>query len=233
MPANYRREDLLLFIQKLSRGRRGQNPEAAPVEGLRKAGIIYCRAKNTCDELAEFLRSRGIMAAPYHRGLKDIQADWNQKKWINNRDDGDGQKVDCMVATIAFGMGIVEWLIFLLLSPLTRASPQDKGNCSYVIHYDIPKSFEGFYQETGRAGRDGHAARCLLYYSAEDKERIKSLVSRSHTARVHSRERSGGIMPSQRAPDSIGALLAYSENVSLCRHVAICACSLSLLLPLK
>lgn len=234
MSADHRREDLVLFIQKLSRGKRGQNPNAVKVN--RAAGIIYCRAKKTCDELAGFLRGRGIMAAPYHRGLKDMEADLNQKKWINNdAEDQAGSKVDCIVATIAFGMGIVSLLILLwvVCILLTFNSLQDKGNCSYVVHYDIPKSFEGFYQETGRAGRDGHAARCLLYYSAEDKQRIQSLVSRSHTSRVHRREKSGGVMPSQRAPDSITALLRYAEDVSLCRHVAICELSLRIIVDTK
>lgn len=76
--------------------------------------------------------------------------------------------------------------------------------------------------ETGRAGRDGHAARCVLYYSAEDKLRIKELVRKTHTSRQRRAERENALMPSQRAPNSIDALLSYCENVKVCRHVTIC-----------
>ena len=90
-----------------------------------------------------------------------------------------------------------------------------------MIHYDIPKSFEGFYQETGRAGRDSDAARCLLYYSEEEKTRISTLIGKSHDSRVR-KAQSYGTDPSQRAPNSIQALFNFAENTSICRHVLIC-----------
>ncbi|KDE07378.1 hypothetical protein MVLG_02419 [Microbotryum lychnidis-dioicae p1A1 Lamole] len=217
---SYRSDDILDYILKASsrstsRSRSATNgpndanatpPVAAVFDPVVFSGIVYCRAKKTCDELAAYLRSRGVNAAAYHRGLADHEADRVQREWR----DADERKargrnwVDCVVATIAFGMGI------------------DKRNCRYVIHYDIPKSFEGFYQEIGRAGRDDHTARCILYYSAEDKARITHLVSKSHSNRLHHHEQGFGNLPSQRAPNSIEALLSYAENVRLCRHLAIC-----------
>ncbi|ORY42443.1 P-loop containing nucleoside triphosphate hydrolase protein [Leucosporidium creatinivorum] len=194
--SHYRQDDILSFITRLV-ARGGNRPTA---------GIIYCRAKKTCDELSAWLRGKGVFAAPYHRGLKDFEADENQRRWVENDDLADSGKprVDCIVATIAFGMGI------------------DKSNCRYVIHYDVPKSFEGYYQETGRAGRDGHVARCIMYYSAEDKLRIKELVRKSHSSRERKYDRIGGAVPSQRAPESIDALTHYAEDVKTCRHILIC-----------
>lgn len=113
----------------------------------------------------------------------------------------------------------------------------DKGNCRYVVHYDIPKSFEGFYQgwlppttsngadshsETGRAGRDGHAARTILYYAEEDRARVQALVERSYDARVKKANRRHEAEPSQRAPSSMLALFKFAMNVTVCRHVLIC-----------
>lgn len=115
----YRQNDILAYIQRFS---------AKSTKAL--AGIVYCRTKNSCDQLATFLAANGVHAAPYHRGMKDTDADTNQQRWLNNQQlaDGGHARVDCIVATVAFGMGI------------------DKSDCRYVIHYDIPKSFEGFYQ---------------------------------------------------------------------------------------
>lgn len=123
----YRQTDILAFIRRFT---------AKSTKAL--AGIVYCRTKNSCDQLATFLAAQGILAAPYHRGMKDTDADTNQQRWLNNQELAEQEKprVDCIVATVAFGMGI------------------DKPDCRYVIHYDIPKSFEGFYQ--GMSATCGH-----------------------------------------------------------------------------
>lgn len=108
------------------------------------SGIIYCQSRKSVDDLADKLKTDGIRALPYHAGLSSVIRKENQEKFI--KDD-----VSLIVATIAFGMGI------------------DKPNVRFVIHCDMPKSIEGYYQETGRAGRDGLKSDCILFFSYGDK----------------------------------------------------------------
>ncbi len=108
-----------------------------------KSGIIYCLSRKTVQEIAQFLQVNDIKAAPYHAGL-----DSNIR--VKNQDDFLNEEIDVIVATIAFGMGI------------------DKPDVRFVVHYDTPKSLEGYYQETGRAGRDGLEGNCLMFYSYND-----------------------------------------------------------------
>ena len=108
-----------------------------------KSGIIYCLSRKKVEEIAEFLNVNGFNAAPYHAGLEGNMRMKNQDDFLN-------EDVDIIVATIAFGMGI------------------DKPDVRFVIHYDTPKSIEGYYQETGRAGRDGLTGDCLMFYSYND-----------------------------------------------------------------
>src|SRR5688500_9476390 len=108
-----------------------------------ESGIIYCATRATTEQLAEKLRSEGVAAVAYHGGLENDVRRRRQEAFV--RDD-----VSVMVATIAFGMGI------------------DKPDVRYVVHYDLPKNLEGYYQESGRAGRDGEPSECLLFYSYAD-----------------------------------------------------------------
>lgn len=116
-----------------------------------KSGIIYCLSRKKVEDLAEILRVNDISALAYHAGM-----DANER--TNNQDSFLMEKVQVIVATIAFGMGI------------------DKPDVRFVIHYDIPKSLEGYYQETGRAGRDGGEGICLAFYSSKDLEKLEKFM---------------------------------------------------------
>ena len=116
-----------------------------------KSGIIYCLSRKKVEELAEVLKANDIPAAAYHAGMDSAVRSQTQDDFIMER-------VDVIVATIAFGMGI------------------DKPDVRYVIHYDIPKSLEGYYQETGRGGRDGGEGRCIAFYSNKDLQKLEKFL---------------------------------------------------------
>ncbi|XP_039664249.1 Bloom syndrome protein homolog isoform X2 [Perca fluviatilis] len=154
------------------------------------SGIIYCLSRNDCDAMAESLQRARILALSYHAGLSDGDRERVQSQWINQ----DGCQVIC--ATIAFGMGI------------------DKPDVRYVIHASLPKSVEGYYQESGRAGRDGEISHCILFYSYADVHRIKRIINLDkegdrHTKATHF--------------NNLHSMVHFCENMMECRRIQLLA----------
>ena len=145
-----------------------------------KSGIVYCLSRKKVEELAETLQVNGIKALPYHAGLDTQTRVTNQDKFLM-------EEIDVIVATIAFGMGI------------------DKPDVRYVIHHDIPKSLEGYYQETGRAGRDDGEGNCIAFYSYDDIQKLEKFNKNKQVAEQE--------IASQLLQETV----AYAES-SVCRR---------------
>ena len=156
------------------------------------SGIIYTLYRQDCEALAARLRHHDIGARPYHAGLRNEEKNETLKRWVNN-DKG----YDVIVATTAFGMGI------------------DKENVRFVVHWQIPKSFEGYYQEAGRAGRDGKASVCIMYYSREDRDRALNRLAKDSSNKAAQSNMRARVQ-------SLQSLVAYCEETDKCRHRAIC-----------
>ena len=152
-------------------------------ENPNKSGIIYCLTRKKVEDLAELLVINGIKALPYHAGLETKVRTENQDKFLT-------EEVDVIVATIAFGMGI------------------DKPDVRFVIHYDIPTSIEGYYQETGRAGRDGGEGRCIAFYSEQDVEKLYKFFSDKNASEQ------------EMARQLVQEMVSYAES-SACRRLNI------------
>ncbi|XP_029523850.2 recQ-like DNA helicase BLM isoform X1 [Oncorhynchus nerka] len=156
----------------------------------RDSGIVYCLSRNDCDNMADSLQRAGILALAYHAGINDKDREYVQTKWINQ----DGCQVMC--ATIAFGMGI------------------DKPDVRYVIHASLPKSVEGYYQESGRAGRDGEISHCILFYSYSDVIRIKRILTMDKDGNHHTKATH---------LNNLHSMVHFCENVMDCRRIQLLA----------
>ena len=185
--------DFLNWLKSVHK-RRDDPDRRAELESIHErldnvSGIIYTLFRQDCEDLSARLRADGIGARPYHAGLRHDEKNETLKRWVRNE-----KGYDVIVATTAFGMGI------------------DKENVRFVVHWQLPKSFEGFYQEAGRAGRDGKASICIMYYSREDRDRAFNRISKD--SKVHSNL--------EARVKSLQALIAYCEDTDTCRHKMIC-----------
>lgn len=156
-------------------------------------GIVYCRMREVCEQLAVELSYRGVKAKAYHAGLKAAERTSIQNEWME-------EKVPVIVATISFGMGV------------------DKANVRFVAHWNIAKSMAGYYQESGRAGRDGKKSFCRLYYSRNDRDQVSFLIKKELSKL---QEKRGTLKESDKATlSSFDAMVNFCEALG-CRHAAI------------
>ena len=169
-----------LNIKVIERDSKSKNKIVDLIKNLydNKTGIIYCLSRKSCEELSDFLNKNDINSSYYHASIED-------NKRIKIQNDWSSDKIKVIVATIAFGMGI------------------DKPDVRYVIHYNLPKSLEGYYQEIGRAGRDGNKSDCYMFYNYQDKIILQRMIEERDLYKLFD-------------------IINYFENLVDCRHQILC-----------
>jgi superfamily II DNA helicase RecQ len=162
-----------------------------------KSGIVYCISRNECESVSNYLRSKQIKSLAYHAGMNDKDRATIQHRWSNN--------LDCRVvcATIAFGMGI------------------DKADVRFVIHFGLPKSLEGYYQESGRAGRDGQVSLCLLFFNNQDRHKWLRLMKQEFEQNKRAGNNSRDYEIYKVHTDNLYRMSQYCDNRMDCRRAQI------------
>ncbi|KAL6709458.1 ATP-dependent DNA helicase sgs1 [Coniothyrium glycines] len=183
---SFNRPNLSYEVLPKSKGLVKSMAELIKEQYSKKSGIIYCLSRRNCESVAEKLTQLGIKAFHYHAGMKPAERSEVQQKWQAN-------EYHVIVATIAFGMGI------------------DKADVRYVIHHSLPKSLEGYYQETGRAGRDGKKSECYLYYQYGDTRSLRNMIDEGEGSREQK----------QRLHDMLRTVVQYCENKADCRRAQV------------
>jgi len=181
---SFNRSNLQYYVLPKSKKTLMEIVSKIKTEFCNKSGIVYCFSRRDCDSTAQYLKASGVSAAAYHAGLTDKQRSNVHESWLKNK-----YKIVC--ATIAFGMGI------------------DKPDVRFVFHYTLPKSVEGYFQESGRAGRDNRKSVCILYYQYSDMYKIKRMIegdkdATAETRKVHM--------------DNLYRVVQYCENKIDCRR---------------
>lgn len=180
---SFNRPNLLYRVEKKTKQSFQEMVNFITKQYPQESGIIYCLSRKDCERLAERLRAAGLDAEHYHADLAPEERETVQQRWTDGT-----TKVIC--ATIAFGMGI------------------NKPDVRYVIHYSMPKCLENYYQESGRAGRDGEISHCILYYSYADKFRLEALAEKNATNPQNVKT----------VKENINRVVEYCENEIDCRR---------------
>ncbi|KAK9479493.1 hypothetical protein V1514DRAFT_328076 [Lipomyces japonicus] len=181
---SFNRPNLFYEIRPKDRDTLQDIRELMTVKYPGKSGIIYCHSKNSCEETATKLQAFGLRVTHYHAGMDSEQRSYVQESWQNGR-------YQAICATVAFGMGI------------------DKPDVRFVVHYTLPRTLEGYYQETGRAGRDGHKSECILYYAYRDVANMLSMIDRDKDIDWATRDKQKNFLRQ---------VLQYCENEIDCRR---------------